>query len=88
MLTWNDEIFLAFSLEGGQRQNIPAPLGLTSLCCCSRLLEMLQDYSSGLSRIPPVLGPLMQPIISRVEAALSPGLTTLSWNSLTTDACQ
>ncbi|KAF3703904.1 Dynein heavy chain 5, axonemal Axonemal beta dynein heavy chain 5 Ciliary dynein heavy chain 5 [Channa argus] len=50
-----------------------------------RLLELLQDYSSVVHRIPPLLLPLMQPFIGRVEAALSPGLTTFSWMSLNTD---
>uniref|UniRef100_A0A671WTD6 Dynein, axonemal, heavy chain 5 n=1 Tax=Sparus aurata TaxID=8175 RepID=A0A671WTD6_SPAAU len=51
-----------------------------------RLLDLLQDYSSVVSRIPPALLPLMQPFIVQVEAALSPGLTTLSWTALNTDA--
>ncbi|KAG7231381.1 hypothetical protein INR49_012221 [Caranx melampygus] len=51
----------------------------------SRLLELLQDYSSVVGWIPPLLLPLMQPFISHVEAALSPGLTTLSWTALNTD---
>ncbi|XP_068603948.1 LOW QUALITY PROTEIN: dynein axonemal heavy chain 5 [Brachionichthys hirsutus] len=51
----------------------------------NRLLDLLQDYSSGVSRIPPALIPLMQSYISRVETALSPGLTTLSWTALNTD---
>ncbi|KAM8731517.1 dynein axonemal heavy chain 5 [Acanthopagrus schlegelii] len=51
-----------------------------------RLLDLLQDYSSVVSRIPPALLPLMQPFTVRVEAALSPGLTTLSWTALNTDA--
>ncbi|XP_059182778.1 dynein axonemal heavy chain 5 [Centropristis striata] len=50
-----------------------------------RLLELLQDYSSATASIPPLLFPLMQPFIGRVEAALSPGLTTLSWTSLNTE---
>ncbi|XP_010767024.1 dynein heavy chain 5, axonemal-like, partial [Notothenia coriiceps] len=50
-----------------------------------RLLDMLQDYSSVLSRVPPLLCPLMQPFISHVEASLSPGLITLSWSALNTD---
>ncbi|KAI4787750.1 hypothetical protein KUCAC02_036273 [Chaenocephalus aceratus] len=50
-----------------------------------RLLDLLQDYSSVLSRVPPLLCPLMQPFISRVEASLSPGLITLSWSALNTD---
>lgn len=49
---------------------------------------MLQDYSSVVGRIAPLLFPLMQPFISRVEAALSPGLTTLSWTALNTDGCK
>ncbi|XP_029979746.1 dynein heavy chain 5, axonemal [Sphaeramia orbicularis] len=51
----------------------------------SRLSDLLQDYSSVVARIPPLLLPLMQPFINRVEASLSPGLTTLSWTSLNTD---
>lgn len=54
----------------------------------SRLLDLLQDYGSVVSRIPPALLPLMQPFIVRVEAALSPGLTTLSWTALNSDACK
>ncbi|KAJ8010647.1 hypothetical protein DPEC_G00077260 [Dallia pectoralis] len=49
------------------------------------LQEMLKDYIAALSRIPPLVLPLMQPFISRVESSLSPGLTTLSWTSLNTD---
>ncbi|XP_070784429.1 dynein axonemal heavy chain 5 [Enoplosus armatus] len=51
-----------------------------------RLLDLLQDYSSVVARIPPFLFPLMKPFIGRVEASLSPGLTTLSWTALNTDA--
>ncbi|XP_026217964.1 dynein heavy chain 5, axonemal [Anabas testudineus] len=51
----------------------------------NRLLELLQNYNSVVDGIPPLLLPLMQPFISRVEAALSPGLTTLSWVALNTD---
>ncbi|CAB1349768.1 unnamed protein product [Coregonus sp. 'balchen'] len=49
------------------------------------LQEMLQDFEAVLSRIPPLLLPLMQPFISRVESSLSQGLTTLSWTSLNTN---
>uniref|UniRef100_A0A8D3CSA0 Dynein heavy chain 5 axonemal n=1 Tax=Scophthalmus maximus TaxID=52904 RepID=A0A8D3CSA0_SCOMX len=52
---------------------------------CSRLQELLQDYDSVVGKIPTLLLPLMQPFIRRVEAALSPGLTTLSWTALNTD---
>ncbi|XP_049912492.1 dynein axonemal heavy chain 5 [Epinephelus moara] len=51
-----------------------------------RLLELLQDYGLVVARIPSFLFPLMQPFIGRVEAALSPGLTALSWTSLNTDS--
>ncbi|XP_056155233.1 dynein axonemal heavy chain 5 [Lampris incognitus] len=65
-------------------------LGLTSKSLrlkslYSRLLEMLQDYELAAVRIPALLAPLMQPFISRMETALSPGLTSLSWTSLNTD---
>uniref|UniRef100_A0A8C7QBC2 AAA+ ATPase domain-containing protein n=1 Tax=Oncorhynchus mykiss TaxID=8022 RepID=A0A8C7QBC2_ONCMY len=55
---------------------------------CPRLQEMLQDFEAVLSRIPPILLPLMQPFIRHVENSLSPGLTTLSWTSLNTDRCE
>uniref|UniRef100_A0A8D3AF65 Dynein heavy chain 5 axonemal n=1 Tax=Scophthalmus maximus TaxID=52904 RepID=A0A8D3AF65_SCOMX len=55
---------------------------------CSRLQELLQDYDSVVGKIPTLLLPLMQPFIRRVEAALSPGLTTLSWTALNTDGCE
>ncbi|XP_068593236.1 dynein axonemal heavy chain 5 [Cebidichthys violaceus] len=50
-----------------------------------RLLELLQDFGSAVTRIPPLILPLMRPFVGRVEAALSPGLTTLSWSALNTD---
>ncbi|XP_036378537.1 dynein heavy chain 5, axonemal, partial [Megalops cyprinoides] len=49
-----------------------------------QLEEMLEDYQEAQSRIPTLLQPLMHPFISRVEDALSPGLTMLSWTSLNT----
>ncbi|XP_028288430.1 dynein heavy chain 5, axonemal [Parambassis ranga] len=51
----------------------------------NQLLELLLDYRSVVGRIPPLLLPLMQPFINRVEAALSPGLSTLTWTALSTD---
>lgn len=54
----------------------------------SRLLQLLHDYSSALSQIPALLRPLMEPVVGRVEAALSSGLTTLSWTAIDTDACK
>lgn len=57
-------------------------------CLSSRLLQLLQDYGSALSQIPALLRPLMEPLVGRVEAALSPGLTTLSWTAIDTDACK
>ncbi|XP_072536415.1 dynein axonemal heavy chain 5 isoform X2 [Salminus brasiliensis] len=48
----------------------------------NKLIEMLRDFETAVSRIPPLLQPLMQPFINCVETALSPGLTTLSWTSL------
>ncbi|XP_074550150.1 dynein axonemal heavy chain 5 [Halichoeres trimaculatus] len=51
-----------------------------------RLLELLKDYSSVVAKIPSSLLPLMQPFIGRVEACLSPGLTTLSWTALNTES--
>ncbi|MGH0159990.1 UNVERIFIED_CONTAM: hypothetical protein FKN15_038542 [Acipenser sinensis] len=47
-----------------------------------RLQEMLQDYESAVNKIPAMTKPLMQQFVGRVEEALSPGLTMLSWTSL------
>ncbi|XP_041823849.1 dynein heavy chain 5, axonemal [Melanotaenia boesemani] len=52
----------------------------------NRLIELLQVYSSTISRIPPLILPVIQPFIGRVEVALLPGLTMLSWTSLNADA--
>ena len=62
-------------------------LSVLGLYCISRLVQMLQDYREILARIPAILSPLMEPFISRVEAALSPGLTTLCWSTINTDTC-
>ncbi|KAG9275828.1 dynein heavy chain 5, axonemal-like [Astyanax mexicanus] len=48
----------------------------------NKLIEMLRDFEAAVIRIPALLQPLMKPFINRVETALSPGLTTLSWTSL------
>ncbi|XP_041103970.1 dynein heavy chain 5, axonemal [Polyodon spathula] len=47
-----------------------------------KLQEMLQDYESAVNKIPAMIKPLMQQFMGRVEEALSPGLTMLSWTSL------
>ncbi|KAK1173586.1 dynein heavy chain 5, axonemal isoform X1 [Acipenser oxyrinchus oxyrinchus] len=47
-----------------------------------KLQEMLQDYESAVNKIPAMIKPLMQQFVGRVEEALSPGLTMLSWTSL------
>nr|XP_043900355.1 dynein axonemal heavy chain 8 isoform X2 [Solea senegalensis] len=51
----------------------------------SRLLQMLDVYSSTVACVPPLLLPVLQPFISGLEVAFSPGLTTLSWNALHID---
>ncbi|XP_062336343.1 LOW QUALITY PROTEIN: dynein axonemal heavy chain 5-like [Osmerus eperlanus] len=69
---------------------VPVPRVVLNMCLReaelkaqhSRLQELLQDYAAAVSRAPPLLLPLLQSYTSRVEAALSPGLTTLSWTSL------
>uniref|UniRef100_H3AFE6 Dynein axonemal heavy chain 5 n=1 Tax=Latimeria chalumnae TaxID=7897 RepID=H3AFE6_LATCH len=47
-----------------------------------RLKSFLEDYQKVVNGIPIVLQPLMKPFIGRIEDALSPGLTMLSWTSL------
>ncbi|XP_076014466.1 dynein axonemal heavy chain 5 [Genypterus blacodes] len=51
----------------------------------TQLVELLEDYSSVVARIPSLLLPLMQPFIDQVAVALSPGFTTLSWMALNND---
>lgn len=53
-----------------------------------RLKQLLDDFDAAVKRIPSVLQPLMNPFIHQVEAALSPGLTILSWTSLNIDNCK
>ncbi|KAF5902717.1 dynein heavy chain 5, axonemal-like, partial [Clarias magur] len=48
----------------------------------NKLVEMLEYFGAAVSRIPALLQPLMKPFINRVEMALSPGFTILSWTSL------
>nr|XP_015210363.1 PREDICTED: dynein heavy chain 5, axonemal-like [Lepisosteus oculatus] len=47
-----------------------------------KLRDMLQDFQDILNKTPSILQPLLQPFVSHVEDALSPGLTMLSWTSL------
>ena len=51
------------------------------------LQEMIFDYTNTLKRIPPVLLPMMRPYVDRVDAAIKPGLVSLSWSSLTVHNC-
>ncbi|XP_053350448.1 dynein axonemal heavy chain 5 [Clarias gariepinus] len=48
----------------------------------NKLVEMLEYFGAAVSRIPALLQPLIKPFINRVEMALSPGFTILSWTSL------
>ncbi|KAL2085437.1 hypothetical protein ACEWY4_018757 [Coilia grayii] len=51
----------------------------------TNLQEMLEDLQVSVDSIPALLLPVMQPFISHVETALTPGLTTLTWCSLNID---
>ena len=53
-----------------------------------RLQEMLLTYSRIRQSIPQVLMPLMQPFMKRVDDALKPGVTTLTWTSLNASSCK
>uniref|UniRef100_A0A8B9H9P0 AAA+ ATPase domain-containing protein n=1 Tax=Astyanax mexicanus TaxID=7994 RepID=A0A8B9H9P0_ASTMX len=50
--------------------------------------NIAEDFEAAVIRIPALLQPLMKPFINRVETALSPGLTTLSWTSLNISSCK
>lgn len=52
------------------------------------LSQMLDEYNTIKDAVPPVLVPLMHPFYERVEAALAPGLTHLSWTSLNIESCK
>lgn len=54
---------------------------------CS-LQEMIHDYEKMLASIPSVLLPMMKPFIDRVEEAIKPAHTRLSWTSLTIQSCK
>ncbi|EDO32004.1 predicted protein [Nematostella vectensis] len=48
----------------------------------SKLKLMLEEVVSVKANIPNIFQPLMAPHIERVDAAISPGITMLNWNSL------
>ena len=54
---------------------------------CS-LHEMINDYEKTIANIPVVLVPMMKPYVDRVDEAIKPGHTRLSWTSLTVQACK
>lgn len=49
---------------------------------------MLTEFQRIVQSIPVVLLPLMKPYKQRVEEALKPGITTLTWTSLNVDTCK
>lgn len=53
-----------------------------------RLQEMLLTYARIKQSIPQVLIPLMRPFMNRVEEALKPGVTSLTWTSLNARGCK
>uniref|UniRef100_A0A8B9H9C9 AAA+ ATPase domain-containing protein n=1 Tax=Astyanax mexicanus TaxID=7994 RepID=A0A8B9H9C9_ASTMX len=66
-----------------QKLGAPVPAAIFKIYPnIAELIEMLRDFEAAVIRIPALLQPLMKPFINRVETALSPGLTTLSWTSL------
>lgn len=54
---------------------------------CS-LREMLMEYKRIKDDIPAVLQPPMKPFCDRVEEALLPGVTALTWTALNVDTCK
>lgn len=58
----------------------------SSLTCS--LQEILSEYKCIVGSIAHALLPLMKPFQDRVEEALSPGMTSLTWTSLNVDACE
>ena len=49
---------------------------------------MLGEYRRILGSIPAVLMPLMRPFSERVDEALKPGISSLTWMSLNVDTCE
>lgn len=52
------------------------------------LREMLLEYKRIKDEIPAVLQPPMKPFCDRVEEALLPGVTALTWTALNVEACK
>lgn len=48
--------------------------------------HLLSEYSRIRKKTPPVVEPLMEPHIGKVEAVFEPGLTLLNWTSINIDA--
>nr|XP_055038161.1 dynein axonemal heavy chain 5 isoform X2 [Misgurnus anguillicaudatus] len=76
-----------------QKMNYHVPDVVLKVCANKRQLKkhrdrlqtILEDFDVAVKRIPSMLQPPMKPFIHHVEAALSPGLTVLSWTSLNID---
>lgn len=49
---------------------------------------MLHEYKRIKEEIPSVLQPPMKPFCDRVEEALLPGVTALTWTALNVDTCK
>ena len=53
-----------------------------------KLSEILAAYEKRKCEISEIIMPLMKPFLSRVDDAIKPGFTMLTWSSLNTDACK
>ncbi len=47
---------------------------------------MLQEHARTLTKIPAAFDPLMVPRLHKLKAVVEPGLTKLTWTSLTIDS--
>ena len=52
------------------------------------LTEMLDEYERIKQEVPATIAPMMKPFIHRVDDALAPGLSKLSWASLNVRECK
>lgn len=53
-----------------------------------KLSEILATYERRKSEISEIILPLMKPFLGRVDEAIKPGFTMLTWSSLNADSCE
>lgn len=57
-------------------------------CYSCRLTEMLENYHEMVGGLPAPIAPLLRPFTDRVDAAINPGIVSLTWTSIKISECE